>query len=565
MRWNHNFLLRMTLLLALAPVAAAQRPAPQPIVNPVHPTVHSSPGDYTAVITNLNNGSPQPEIQRQRKDTCLLPPLDSTRSSVIRAAQLRIPIKARKEYQKACSALTTKKSTDAESHLRKAVQDYPKYAAAWVTLGQVLADEHKSEDARNACAQAATVDPMYLPAHLCLAEIASRSQEWSEEVKHSSRALELDPSSVLAYEYHAGANANLGNLSEAERSGLRAVALDKNHHEPSVFFVLGIVYELKGDAAREEEQFRNYVRYTHDRERAARVKQILAKLEKSQGGEIQEGPTFRDTSARPAQRWELTDVDEAVPSVIDDTTCPLAQVLQEASQRGTELVENLQRFTADEQIEDVEFRKNGKPRNSTSERFSYLAEIAENPYGSYWVYEYRTAKGPTARLPLTDTGTAALGLIFHPKMIGKLEIHCEGRTDLKGTSAWQLRFEERPDPSNPLNEFAVNGSAYQVRLKGRAWISADNYQVLRLQTGLVAPIPEIHLEVYHSDIIYSPVDFVKHKFQLWLPQSAAMQVEYQGHRYQRVHSFSHFQLFQVDTEQRVTQPVAPPPKSASEQ
>lgn len=564
MRCGRNFLLWMTLFLPLAPVASAQRPAPPPpIMNPVHPVDHSSPGDYGAVITNLNNRSPQPEILKQRKDTCLLPPLDSIRSSVIRAAQLQIPIKARREYLKACSALTKKKSTDAESHLRKAVQDYPNYAAAWVTLGQVLADEHQSEDARNACDQAATVDPMYLPAHLCLAQIASRSRDWGEQVKHSSRALELDPTSVLAYEYHAGGNANLGNLSEAETSGLRAVALDKNHHEPSVFFVLGIVYELKGDAALEEEQFRYYLKYTHDRERAAMVKQILAKLANSEGGEIPEAHTNRDTIARVEHRWEPRDVDEV--SVKEDTTCPLAEVLRETGQRGAELVENLQRFTADEQIEHIEFRKNGKPRKSTSERFSYLAEIAENPYESFWVYEYRTANGPTAPLPLTDTGTAALALMFHPKLIGNLEIHCEGQTGLQGTAAWQLRFEERQDPSKPLNEFATNGSTYRVRLKGRAWVSADNYQVLRLQTQLVAPIREIKLDVYHSDIIYSPVDFVKHKFQIWLPQSALMQVEYQGHRYQRVHNFSHFQLFQVDTEQRVTEPVPPPPESVNEQ
>lgn len=510
-------------------------------------------------MTGLINRSPQPEIKKQRKDTCLLPPLDSIRSSVITASQLRIPTKARKEYLRACSVLTKKKSTDAESHLRKAVQDYPKYSAAWVTLGQVLAEEHKSDDARAACAQAATVDPMYLPAHLCLAGMAAQNQEWSEEVKHSTRALELDPGSVLAYEYNAGANATLGNLSDAERSGLRAVALDKNHHEPSIFFVLAKIYELKGDTDREEEQLRYYVKYTHNQEQAAMVKQILAKLEDGQDAGIVEAHTSRDTSARSAARWEPTDVDEALSAVKDDTTCPLAHVLQEAGQRGTELVENLQRFTAAEQIEHIEFRKNGKPRKSTSERFSYLAEITENPYESFWVYEYRTAKGPTDPPPLTDIGTAALALMFHPKLIGNLEIHCEGRAVLQGAAAWRLRFEEGPDPDKALNEFVNHGSTYRVRLRGRAWISADNYQLLRLQAELVAPIPEIKLQVYRSDIVYSPVDFAKHKFHIWLPQSASMQIEFQGHRYQRVHSFSHFQLFQVDTDERVKQPASPKP------
>src|SRR6202008_4189114 len=105
------------------------------------------------------------------------------------AEQLRIPAQAPREYQGACSALTKKKYPDAEKHLRKAVQEYPKYSAAWVTLGQVLAAQQRTEDARSACSQASTVDPIYVPAYLCLAEIAARSQDWDAELKLSSRAL----------------------------------------------------------------------------------------------------------------------------------------------------------------------------------------------------------------------------------------------------------------------------------------------------------------------------------------------------------------------------------------
>src|SRR5208282_429956 len=160
-------------------------------------------------------------------------------------------------------------------------QEYPKYSAAWVTLGQVLADEHRPEDAKNVCSKAATTDPIYVPAHLCLAEIASRSHEWREELQYSNRALELDPTSILAYEYHAASNANLGNLDGAERSGLRAIELNKNN-QPGVYFLLAQIYQLKGDIPRAKEQFLQYVKYSSDPQRAARAKQILEKLENGQ-------------------------------------------------------------------------------------------------------------------------------------------------------------------------------------------------------------------------------------------------------------------------------------------
>jgi hypothetical protein len=259
--------------------------------------------------------------------------------------------------------------------------------------------------------------------------------------------------------------------------------------------------------------------------------------------------------------WRPPDINTDMPPVRNDGLCPLSQILHETSERATELVENLQRFTATEQIEHTEFRKNGKPRRPTSELFSYVAELKENPFGEFWVDEYRTASRQSDPPPLVENATAASALIFHPKMIGDFEIHCEGQTDLQGLPAWQLGFEERPDPNKSFSAFRINGTEYPVRLKGRAWISADNYQVLRLQRDLVAPVPEINLQFEHSDIAYAPVEFANHRFSLWLPKIASMDVGYQGHHYQRVHSFSHFQLFLVDTEQRVKEPVSPTPKS----
>jgi predicted Zn-dependent protease len=74
-----------------------------------------------------------------KDDTCLLPPLNLSTSAPVSARQLEVPGNVRKEYQQACVALKDKKTADAEKHLRRAVQLYPKYPAAWVTLGQMLA------------------------------------------------------------------------------------------------------------------------------------------------------------------------------------------------------------------------------------------------------------------------------------------------------------------------------------------------------------------------------------------------------------------------------------------
>lgn len=74
---------------------------------------------------------------------CFLPPLNSVLKPTVSVVDLQVPGKPRSEFESGCEALRKKKTADAEKHLRKAVQQYEKYAAAWVLLGQLLETEQK--------------------------------------------------------------------------------------------------------------------------------------------------------------------------------------------------------------------------------------------------------------------------------------------------------------------------------------------------------------------------------------------------------------------------------------
>jgi hypothetical protein len=261
--------------------------------------------------------------------------------------------------------------------------------------------------------------------------------------------------------------------------------------------------------------------------------------------------------AAPNQ-WSPPDIDASVPPVRSGVACPLGLILQETAKRQDEFVENLQRFTADDRIEQMELGKDGKQHRSSKELAHYVAQIEVNATGTYRVEEYRSTKGASVPPPLVDTGTAAFALIFHPRQVEHFDIRCEGQTDIEGVPAWQLRFEESPEASESFHSMRVNGGVYYLKLKGRAWIAADGYQMLRLQTDLIAPIPQIDLQVEHLDIAYAPVEFRKLNLQLWLPKQAALYIGYHGHRYERVHSFSAFQLCNVETQESVKEPTIPP-------
>jgi hypothetical protein len=445
---------------------------------------------------------------------------------------------------------------DAERHLRKAVEEYAKYAAAWVTLGQVLAFEQRIDDARSACLQASTANPTYIPAYLCLADIAGRVHNWDEELKLSMSALEMDPNrSAASYEYHALANANLYHLDQAEKSALRAIDIDKDHREPGLHFLLANIYEMRGDFTQEAEQIQEYLKYTKSHDGIAMARQMLSKLENGSGKAIESSP---NTDSRPVvapatQRWAPPDVDEAVPPVLDQANCPLPAILRETSNHTQELIENLERFSANDRIQQIDIDKYGRKRNSSTQLVSYVAQIEQRSSPFPIIKEFRS--GFSRKEPTVDSGTAGFALIFHPSHLGNLSFRCEGLGQLQGLAVWQLRFEESADPEKAFTGFRMNGAPYQVRLKGRAWIATGSYNVVRIETDLVAPIREIDLQLEHLVIRYGPVEFPANHLRLWLPESVSLYIAYRGLRYERDHSFSRFQLFSVNTTEAIKEPV----------
>ena len=76
---------------------------------------------------------------------------------------------------------------------------------------------------------------------------------------------------------------NFHNLTDAEKSGLRAADIDKNHNEPRVHFLLAQIYEAKNDPTNEAAQLREYVKYAINPADVAVAKQYLSELETKLG------------------------------------------------------------------------------------------------------------------------------------------------------------------------------------------------------------------------------------------------------------------------------------------
>jgi tetratricopeptide (TPR) repeat protein len=560
--------------LAFPPAAAAQQAgAPATDVSNLPRPINDT---FDRIqVRDLHEKAAALEKKNETEDSCLLPPLTFLRSSVVAATALAVPPKAKKEYSEACAALKEKKTESAEMHLRKAVQEYPNYSVAWVTLGQMLAAENRTEDARNACGQGSAVEPKYVPAYLCLAEIAARGKAWSDVLQLSSRAIDLDPSTTaISYEYNAAANLRTSKLDDAEKSALRALSIDKDNTDPRAHFLLAQIYEAKGDRINEIAQLREYLKFAKDPDDVAAAKQYLSQVEQAAiRAAIPAGQKEREM---PDSHSELTADEHRKPEVAGESRppadslnlstlggdllqpCRLDEVLPEVEHRVQEFVENVQRFTATESLVLESFGGSGQVARSERRQYDYVVSIERSIPGMLLVDEFQNSRSsPEASArELVTKGLPALVLIFHPYYAGDFSMECAGLTTLNGKPAWQIRFRQREDKPSRIRSYSVGstGRAYQLNLKGRAWFMANSFQILRLETDLIKPIAEIQLAVDHTSAEYGPVHFQSRAIDIWLPQAADLICERKGKRRHERITFSDYFLFAVDNKQELASP-----------
>ena len=264
-------------------------------------------------------------------------------------------------------------------------------------------------------------------------------------------------------------------------------------------------------------------------------------------------PTIREDAEKSLQALRQAD---SVPPVMAGVTCPLPLVLRGVAQRVEELVDNLDRFSATERVEHFAVRPDGDLRAPDSLSFQYVVVVARGDAGNFQIDEYRDGGDDPARFPagVATVGLPALALVFHPKFASEFNFVCEGLGEFGGKPAWQVHFEQRHDRPNQMRSYVVYKNTYPVPLQGRVMIDASTFQVLRMESELAKPVPEIKLTREHILIDYGLVQFRTGEQQLWLPQSAELYVERNGNRYYRRHTFSNFQVFTVGTSQKVHPP-----------
>jgi tetratricopeptide (TPR) repeat protein len=517
------------------------------------------------------------EVKNPATVTILLRPM-STEDASLTAGLEALPPKAQKELGKSLAALHASNLVEARSHLESANKIAPNRAEVNYLFGLCSWQSKDFTAAKSYWTRTLELNPKHFLALLFLGQTLLGEDKAAEALPYLQRAVETEPTSWRAHAFLANAELRQDSMDDAIQHAERALELGHSQAESVQPFLAGALAR-RGDKARAVALLQSYLKdHPADAEAKKQLESMLTAPVLS-GAAGSEGTSvgFTDSAMLGAgslpeiSNWLPPDIDEKVPAVEAGTACKIDDVLRATGKRIEEFIANVDRFAATESLKHENINKWGLPSSPEARKFDYLVSIREVKKGILNVEEFRTVGSVAGEFPdgIQTNGLPSMVLIFHPYNLGSFDLTCEGLARWNGGLAWQVHFRQRADKPNAILKYRLGamGRSVGVPLKGRAWIAAETYQIVRLEAQMIAPLPEIRLAADYAAIEYGPVHFRERNLDMWLPKSAEVYSDWRGRRFHRRHSFSNYMLFSVDDQQHISLPKIAeetPPRAAPE-
>ncbi len=257
-------------------------------------------------------------------------------------------------------------------------------------------------------------------------------------------------------------------------------------------------------------------------------------------------------------QWAPPRVDAHLKSLTMIPPCDLSEVLEHAGANSLALASNLEKFTAQEHIDYVMLDRSGMVEDYDSGSFDYVYWIEQKDGGSVSRESRSPVKGShTFGESGLDIGEAAAALIFHPDLQADYEMKCEGLDSRNGQLDWVVHFQQRKDRPSRTTNFSVDKGNHPGMLKGRAWISNDDFQVMRVEASLMGGVPEIGLQELAFSVDYAYVGNPSGSLGFWLPSRIVTYKNFDVHRTVLAHTFADFQFFAIETKEKIQEPKGP--------
>jgi tetratricopeptide (TPR) repeat protein len=250
---------------------------------------------------------------------------------------------------------------------------------------------------------------------------------------------------------------------------------------------------------------------------------------------------------------------------------PLAGILSAVGRNVEESFRSFPNTSSVEEIHQEKLSRRGKREGYLDQKFYYLCVIPEQSWGPGFS-EFRGSVGAEQGQPaglkdgfMLTSGFTSASLIFHPAYQAQSTFRYLGRQQVDGVDSYVLAFAQIPMKSKLYGTFKSSDSLVTTFTQGLVWVNPQTYQILRLRTDLLKPLPEVKLERQTTDIDYGEVRFKGVDGSFWLPKDVTVTVSWASRNLRNKHEYSGFKVFNVASIEKTSKPNAPAQQASQQQ
>jgi tetratricopeptide (TPR) repeat protein len=356
-----------------------------------------------------------------------------------------IPARARKETQRGVTALKSGDYKQAQKRLESAYKIAPTSTDVNFFLGYLFLQQKNLDLAKNYLGRAANLDPHNVQALTSLGRLSLGQQDYKTAQMSLEQAVAANGDYWMAHKLLAETYLKQREYDKAREQALLAMAKG-NGAAGDAGLVLGQALGNLGHDQEAIQALQTYLQNTPSSPQGPQVRDLIAFFERRAANPNSTGEAAPKIVSSPETSDSLTDtdnlrlsmktwlppgVDDMKPSVATDVSCPYEKVIHQSGVRVKELVDNVGRFQAIEELVHERVDELGHPTSRDTREFNYIAEISESDPGFLAVNEYRGSHSGLADFPdlIATRGLPALALIFHPVMRENFQLVCEGLGD----------------------------------------------------------------------------------------------------------------------------------------
>ncbi len=246
--------------------------------------------------------------------------------------------------------------------------------------------------------------------------------------------------------------------------------------------------------------------------------------------------------------------------VVAKDQAPLASLLAAVGKNVDAYFKNFPNTVSLEKIHQEKLTRKGKVGGSLDQKFNYLclmpaeqSEVGFNEYRANMLGDRGEPQGLRDGFMLTS-GFASASLIFHPVYQAEATFKYLGQQQVDGRNTYVIAYAQRPEKARYRGVFKVDATSMPTFSQGLAWVDAENYEILRLRTDLLRPLPEVRLEKETTDIAFAENHFKSMAEGFWLPREVKVSVDWNGKSLRNKHEYSDFKLFNVGATEKIGKP-----------